>query len=299
MKYYFLEMNTRIQVEHPVTELVTNNDLISMQINYAFNRKNKFLNQNKIKTYGHAIECRVYAEDPSQNFLPSPGKITKLKFPKIPKGIRLDWGYDERDEVSFYYDPMIAKLCTWGKDRSAAIGRMQTALDAFTMRGIGHNIPFLSAVMEHARFISGNITTAFIEDEYKDGFCGVSASPARKRHLGMIMAAAACGEASRLNPKRVSIPTHPRHDDNAHRQIVQFIDIETGSHDPADDQALNITMTDNGRFNISTFTGDDSALLDLSQATDHPRLHAVITEDGVKSDYICELSRRQDSWHLY
>ena len=95
MKYYFLEMNTRIQVEHPVTELVTNNDLISMQINFAFNRKNKFLNQNKIKTYGHSIECRVYAEDPSQNFLPSPGKITKLKFPKIPNGIRLDWGYDE------------------------------------------------------------------------------------------------------------------------------------------------------------------------------------------------------------
>ena len=91
--------------------------------------------------------------------------------------------------------------------------------------------------------------------------------------------AAACGEASRLNPNSVSIPTHPRHDNNSHRQIVQFTDAETGTHDLADDQAFNITMTDDGRFNISTFTGDSNVLLDLARATDHPRLHAVITED--------------------
>ncbi len=301
--FYFLEMNTRLQVEHPVTELITDLDLVEEMIRIAAGKPLRH-KQNDIKVNGWAMESRLYAEDPYRNFMPAIGRLSLYRPPTEQAHddgtlTRNDTGVGEGDTISIYYDPMIAKLCTWGKDRKAAIGRMQTALDAFTMRGIGHNIPFLSAVMEHDRFISGNITTAFIEDEYKDGFCGVNTSPARKRHLGMIIAAAACGEASRLNPNSVSIPTHPRHDDNAHHQIVQFTDAETGTHDLADDQALNITMTDDGRFNISTFTGDSNVLLDLARATDHPRLHAVITEDGVKSDYICELTRRRDSWHLY
>ena len=179
MKYYFLEMNTRIQVEHPVTELVTNNDLISMQINFAFDRKNKFLNQNKIKTYGHAIECRVYAEDPSQNFLPSPGKITKLKFPKISKGIRLDWGYDERDEVSFYYDPMIGKIISHDLIREDAISKLIKFLEGTQIEGIKTNIPFLVCLLKDKNFLEGKHNTKYIENNlntlisktsFKNGF---------------------------------------------------------------------------------------------------------------------------------
>ena len=132
-KYYFLEMNTRIQVEHPVTELITNNDLVSMQIKFAFDRKTKFLKQEKISSYGHAIECRVYAEDPSKNFLPSPGKIKKMKFPEIPNGIRLDWGYDEQDEISFYYDPMIGKIISHALVREDAIDKLISFLEKIFM----------------------------------------------------------------------------------------------------------------------------------------------------------------------
>ena len=172
-------MNTRIQVEHPVTELVTYNDLVSMQINFAFNRKNKFLNQNKIKTYGHSIECRVYAEDPSQNFLPSPGKITKLKFPKIPNGIRLDWGYDERDEVSFYYDPMIGKIISHDLIRDDAISKLIKFLEGTQIEGIKTNIPFLICLLKDKNFIDGKHNTKYIENNlntliskisFKNGF---------------------------------------------------------------------------------------------------------------------------------
>ena len=257
--FFFLEMNTRLQVEHPVTELITDLDLVEEMIRIAAGKPLRH-KQNDIRINGWAMESRLYAEDPYRNFMPAIGRLSLYRPPTEQTNddgtlTRNDTGVGEGDTISIHYDPMIAKLCTWGKDRKAASGRMQTALDAFTIRGIGHNIPFLSAVMEHDRFISGNITTAFIEDEYKDGFNGVTASSARKHHLGMIIAAAAYGEASRHDPTRSSIPTHPRHDDNAHRQIVQFIDVETGIHDTADDQALNITVTDDGRYNISTVTG--------------------------------------------
>ena len=127
-KFYFLEMNTRIQVEHPVTELITNCDLIAMQIQFAFDRKKKFLQQKDITSYGHAIECRVYAEDPAKNFLPSPGKISQLTIPDIPDGIRMDWGFNQGDEVSFYYDPMIGKIISHDIIRDDAINKLITFL---------------------------------------------------------------------------------------------------------------------------------------------------------------------------
>jgi 3-methylcrotonyl-CoA carboxylase alpha subunit len=164
MKYYFLEMNTRIQVEHPVTELVTNNDLISMQINFAFNRKNKFLKQEKISIYGHSIECRVYAEDPSKNFLPSPGKISKLTFPKVPNGIRLDWGYDENDDVSFYYDPMIGKIISHDLVREDAVSKLINFLEKIVLKGIKTNIPFLISLLKDKNFINGTHNTKYIEN---------------------------------------------------------------------------------------------------------------------------------------
>ena len=166
-KFYFLEMNTRIQVEHPVTELVTNNDLISLQILYAFNQENKTLNQKRITTSGHSIECRVYAEDPSQNFLPSPGKITKLKIPKIPNGIRLDWGFEEGDEISFYYDPMIGKIISHDLTREDAIEKLINFLNSIHIEGIKTNISFLISLLKNKSFLNGKHNTKFIENNLK------------------------------------------------------------------------------------------------------------------------------------
>jgi propionyl-CoA carboxylase alpha chain len=185
-KFYFLEMNTRLQVEHPVTELVTGIDLVEQMIRVAAGEKLS-LSQDDIKLDGWAIESRLYAEDPYRNFLPSIGRLTRYRPPvegPQPDGtvVRNDTGVFEGGEISMYYDPMIAKLCSWAPDRLAAIEAMSKALDDFEVDGIGHNLPFLSAVMEHPRFRSGNITTAFIAEEFPDGFSGVhpDASAAKK-----------------------------------------------------------------------------------------------------------------------
>lgn len=203
--FYFLEMNTRLQVEHPVTELITGVDLVEQMIRAA-NNEVLAIKQEDVKLNGWAIESRLYAEDPYRNFLPSIGRLTRYRPPEegsfkmkgsVPaqasaKGksaaastdasadalaeikVRNDTGVFEGGEISMFYDPMIAKLCTWGEDRSTAIHAMREALDGFEVEGIGHNLPFLSAVMDHEKFCSGNITTAFIEEEYPEGFQGVT-----------------------------------------------------------------------------------------------------------------------------
>ncbi len=158
--FYFLEMNTRLQVEHPVTELVTGIDLVREQINVAWGEKLSFT-QNDIQLRGHAIECRVYAEDPENNFLPSPGRITRLRLPHGP-GVRDDGGVYEGAEVSIYYDPMISKLAVYGRDRSEAIGRMRSALMEYEVGGIKTTLAFFREVMEDEVFISGNLDTGFI-----------------------------------------------------------------------------------------------------------------------------------------
>ena len=177
--FYFLEMNTRLQVEHPVTELITGVDLVEQMIRVA-NGEKLNVKQNSIKINGWAIESRLYAEDPYRNFLPSIGRLTRYRPPteSVTKEcvIRNDTGVFEGGEISMFYDPMIAKLCTWSTNRKKAISAMENALDRFEIEGIGHNLPFLSAVMGHTRFKSGNITTAFIDEEYPDGFEGVNPS---------------------------------------------------------------------------------------------------------------------------
>ncbi len=174
--FYFLEMNTRLQVEHPVTELITGVDLVEQMIRVAAGEKLPF-RQDDLKINGWAIESRLYAEDPYRNFLPSIGRLTRYRPPAEGQSdrvvVRNDTGVYEGGEISMFYDPMIAKLCTWAPDRKAAIDAMRVALDSFEVEGIGHNLPFLSAVMEHPRFIEGAITTAFIAEEFPDGFQGV------------------------------------------------------------------------------------------------------------------------------
>ncbi len=175
--FYFLEMNTRLQVEHPVTELITGIDLVEQMIRVAAGEKLSF-GQEDIKLNGWAIESRLYAEDPYRNFLPSIGRLTRYRPPvegEKPDGtiVRNDTGVFEGGEISMYYDPMVAKLCSWAPDRLKAIDAMSAALDDFEVEGIGHNLPFLSAVMQHERFRAGRLTTAFIAEEFPEGFHGV------------------------------------------------------------------------------------------------------------------------------
>jgi propionyl-CoA carboxylase alpha chain len=171
--FYFLEMNTRLQVEHPVTELVTGLDLVEQMIRIAAGEKLR-LKQSDVRLRGWAIEARVYAEDPFRNFLPSTGRLIRYQEPSSGPSVRVDSGVYEGAEISMFYDPMIAKLVTYGQDRPAAVASMREALDAFYIRGLGHNIPFLSALMAHPRFQAGRLSTAFIGEEYPGGFHGVS-----------------------------------------------------------------------------------------------------------------------------
>ena len=188
--FYFLEMNTRLQVEHPVTELITGLDLVEQMIRVAAGEKLAF-GQDDVKLNGWAIESRLYAEDPYRNFLPSIGRLTRYRPPVEGTSdngtvTRNDTGVFEGGEISMFYDPMIAKLCTWGPDRQTAVEAMADALDQFEVEGIGHNQPFLSAVMQQQRFREGRLTTAYITEEFADGFHGVPAEAPALRKLAAV-----------------------------------------------------------------------------------------------------------------
>ncbi|MGZ8284201.1 MAG: ATP-binding protein [Allosphingosinicella sp.] len=175
--FYFLEMNTRLQVEHPVTEEVTGLDLVELMIRVAAGEDLPF-GQDEVKLDGWAIESRVYAEDPYRGFLPSTGRLVRYRTPAASTNggvTRIDDGVEEGGEVSMFYDPMIAKLITWAPAREAAIDRQIEALDSFVIEGIGHNVDFLSALMQHPRFREGRLTTGFIAEEYPEGFEGAPA----------------------------------------------------------------------------------------------------------------------------
>lgn len=219
--FYFLEMNTRLQVEHPVTELITGVDLVEQMIRVAAGEPLS-ITQDDVTINGWAIENRVYAEDPYRNFLPSIGRLTRYRPPaeiaagpmqengkwaddaKEGKGfaVRNDTGVYEGGEISMYYDPMIAKLCTWAPTREEAIEAMRNALDGFELEGIGHNLPFVSAVMDHPKFISGDMTTAFIEEEYPEGFEGVELPEEQLKRVAA--AAAAMYRVAEIRRTRVS-----------------------------------------------------------------------------------------------
>ncbi len=178
--FFFLEMNTRLQVEHPVTELVTGIDLVEQMIRVAYGEKLK-LQQSDVKLNGWAIESRIYAEDPYRNFLPSIGRLVKYDPPteQISGGVtvRNDTGVGAGGEISIFYDPMIAKLCTHAPTRAAAIAAMAGALDGFQIEGIRHNIPFLAAIMANARWQAGALSTGFIAEEFPGGFTGAPLTP--------------------------------------------------------------------------------------------------------------------------
>ncbi|MGO7863038.1 acetyl/propionyl/methylcrotonyl-CoA carboxylase subunit alpha [Rhizobium ruizarguesonis] len=198
--FYFLEMNTRLQVEHPVTELITGIDLVEQMIRVAAGEPLPFT-QEDIRLDGWAIESRLYAEDPYRNFLPSIGRLTRYRPPAEGKTgnvvVRNDTGVFEGAEISMYYDPMIAKLCTWAPTRLEAIDAMGRALDGFVVDGIEHNVPFLSALMKHPRWREGRLSTGFIAEEYPDGFAPMKPEQSEDAVLAAIALSASLIEANR------------------------------------------------------------------------------------------------------
>ena len=200
--FYFLEMNTRLQVEHPVTELVTGVDLVELMIRVAAGERLPF-EQSDVKLSGWAVESRIYAEDPYRGFLPSTGRLVRYRPP--PEGkrgegtLRNDTGVYEGGEISVWYDPMIAKLCTHASSRNQAVDAMSEALDEFRIEGISHNIPFLSAIMANPRFRSGKLSTGFIAEEFPEGFQGRRLDEQRRRRFAAAAVAARIIRAERAS----------------------------------------------------------------------------------------------------
>ena len=258
--FYFLEMNTRLQVEHPVTELITGVDLVEQMIRVAAGEPLPF-KQEDLKINGWAMESRLYAEDPYRNFLPSIGRLTRYRPPvegKTATGIvRNDTGVFEGGEISMFYDPMIAKLCTWGPTRADAIEEMRLALDTFEVEGIGHNLPFCSAVMDHPRFASGNITTAFIAEEFPDGFQGVTLDAQMLRRVAA--ASAAMNRVAEIRRTRISgtMDNHQRRVGDA--WVVSLQDTRHNVTISADKAGSTVTFDDGASLRVeSDWTPGDS-----------------------------------------
>jgi len=213
--FFFLEMNTRLQVEHPVTELITGLDLVEQMIRSAYGEKMAFAQQD-LKINGWAIESRIYAEDPYRKFLPSIGRLVRYAPPQEGQHdgytVRNDAGVREGDEISMYYDPMISKLCSWAPTRLAAIDGMGRALEDFHIEGLGQNIPFLAAVMDQARFRSGKISTNYIKDEFPDGFAGTEPTPEQVDILTAVGAAMQRVYAARARSSASGLAGPPRAD---------------------------------------------------------------------------------------
>ena len=279
-KFYFLEMNTRLQVEHPVTELITGVDLVEQMIRVAAGEPLS-ITQDDVKLTGWAMESRLYAEDPYRNFLPSIGRLTRYRPPaEVAAGplleagkwqgdaaagdtaVRNDTGVFEGGEISMFYDPMIAKLCTWAPTRGAAIEAMRVALDRFEVEGIGHNLPFLSAVMDHPKFVSGEITTAFIAEEYPDGFEGVTLDEDALRRIAA--ATAAMHRVAEIRRARVSgrMDNHERH--VGEDWVVALQGCEYPVSIAADPGGASVTFADGAVMRVAGDWTPGDALADMT-----------------------------------
>ncbi|WP_171133502.1 MULTISPECIES: acetyl/propionyl/methylcrotonyl-CoA carboxylase subunit alpha [unclassified Ruegeria] len=285
--FYFLEMNTRLQVEHPVTELITGVDLVEQMIRVAAGEKLS-ITQDDVTLTGWAIENRLYAEDPYRNFLPSIGRLTRYRppqevaagpmaeartWPDIEPGwlltreqdaaVRNDTGVYEGGEISMYYDPMIAKLCTWAPTREQAIEAMRVALDSFEVEGIGHNLPFLSAVMDHPKFVSGDMTTAFIAEEYPDGFDGVILPEGDLRRIAA--SCAAMHRVAEIRRTRVSgrMDNHERKVGKRWNVALQGQEFDVSVE--ADKQGATVEFADGEALRVASdwTPGDQLAELDV------------------------------------
>jgi len=219
--FFFLEMNTRLQVEHPVTEKITGVDLVEQMLRVAAGKELE-IRQEDVTLSGWAIETRVYAEDPLREFMPSIGRVVRYQPPLENDSVRVDTGVFEGGEVSMYYDPMIAKLITHGRDRDAAIAAMRNALNAYFIRGVAHNIGFLNALIAHPRFRAGDLTTNFIAEEYPDGF---KLQPPTDSEVRVFLAALAVAHSAYLRRKtRITGRIAPQPDLSRPMDVVAVVD---------------------------------------------------------------------------
>ncbi len=252
-RFYFLEMNTRLQVEHPVTELITGIDLVEQMLRVAWGERLS-LAQRDVGIHGWAIESRVYAEDPYRGFLPSTGRLARYRPPgethDATHAVRNDAGVKEGSEISVYYDPMIAKLCTWANDRPSALDCMRKALDEFEIEGLQSNLPFLSAIMDNPRFARGDITTAFIEEEYGNGFTGVELG--RDTIVRLAACAAVMTRFCEIRRARISgkMPHHSRRVGND--WVVSIDDLVLPFRLEAKGESCDARLLDGDCFRIST-----------------------------------------------
>ncbi|MEQ4598518.1 MAG: biotin/lipoyl-containing protein, partial [Methylobacteriaceae bacterium] len=249
--FYFLEMNTRLQVEHPVTEMITGLDLVELMIRVAAGEKLP-LSQDQVKLDGWAVESRVYAEDPTRNFLPSIGRLTTYQPPEEgPLGgaiVRNDTGVEEGGEIAIHYDPMIAKLVTWAPTRLEAIEAQATALDAFAIEGIRHNIPFLATLMAHPRWRDGRLSTGFIKEEFPEGFI----APEPEGPVAHRLAAVAAAIDHKLNIRKRGISGQMRDP-----SLLTF-------------QRERVVVLSGQRFNVTVDPDGDDLLVTFDDGTTAP-----------------------------
>ena len=251
--FYFLEMNTRLQVEHPVTEMVTGIDLVEQMIKVAYGEELE-IKQSDIKTNGWAIESRVYAEDPYREFMPSIGRLSKYLTPDHSENVRVDTGIREGSEVSMFYDPMIAKLITHGENRDKAIENMMSAIDQYVIDGLSHNLNFLSSIMHNETFQSGYTTTDFIEQEYSDGFKGEAITEKEFEVFASILGACHLLDQMKLNFLYV----------NEKKFIVSF-----------EEQNIEINIKKDGD-NFVTHVDNNEYHLSLNSQSNDPRIICLV-----------------------
>jgi len=277
-KFYFLEMNTRLQVEHPVTEMITGLDLVEQMLRVA-NGEKLPLTQDEVRLDGWAVETRVYAEDPERGFLPSIGRLDRYVPPVERAGrVRVDAGVEEGSRITMFYDPMIAKLVTHGPTREAAIDRMADALDAYVVRGVRHNTGFLAAVMAHPRFREGRLTTAFIDEEFPDGYTPPAPAGIVRDRL---VAVAAVVDA--LAGTRNGAPTPLRPGRPGDERVVMLAG-----------EAMPVTVTRNGAGWNVALDGRAVGLANIDWRPGVPVFHAAV--DG--SDIAVQVDRTRTGWRL-
>ena len=268
--FYFLEMNTRLQVEHPVTEMVTGIDLVEQMIRVAYGEELK-IKQSDIKTNGWAIESRVYAEDPYREFMPSIGRLSKYLTPEHSENVRVDTGIREGSEVSMFYDPMIAKLITHGDNRDAAIENMMNAIDQYVIDGVSHNLNFLSSIMQNKTFQSGYTTTDFIEQEYSDGFKGELISVEEFEIFASILGACHLMDQMKLNFLH----------ENEKKYVVSF-----------EKQSIQININRDGdKFVIDA--NNNEYHLSLNSQSNDPRISCLVNGENMMVQVRKEMPRYQ------
>ena len=269
--FYFLEMNTRLQVEHPVTEMVTGIDLVEQMIKVAYGEELD-IKQNDIKTNGWAIESRVYAEDPYREFMPSIGRLSKYLTPEHSDNVRVDTGIREGSEVSMFYDPMIAKLITHGENRDEAIENMMNAIDQYVIDGLSHNLNFLSSIMHNKTFQSGYTTTDFIGQEYSEGFKGELITEEEFEIFASILGACHLSDQMKLNDLHV----------NEKKYIVSF-----------EEQNVEIVIKKDGD-NFVTDVNNNEYHLSLNSQSNDPRITCLVNGKNM----VVQVRRKKPRYQL-